>query len=53
MNERNIEYVATFHGLNGFENLIQTYPSKDGLGGWQIAAKSALNNDNIMVNWGF
>lgn len=30
MNERNIEYVATFHGLNGYGNSIQTYPSKDG-----------------------
>lgn len=30
MNERNIKYVATFHGLNGFGNSIQTYPSKDG-----------------------
>lgn len=30
MNERNVEYVATFHGLNGFGNSIQTYPSKDG-----------------------
>ena len=30
MNERNIKYVATFHGLNGFGNSIQTYPSKNG-----------------------
>ena len=30
MNERNIKYVATFHGLNGFGNSVQTYPSKDG-----------------------
>lgn len=30
MNEINIKYVATFHGLNGFGNSIQTYPSKDG-----------------------
>lgn len=30
MNEIDIKYVATFHGLNGFGNSIQTYPSKDG-----------------------
>lgn len=30
MNEIKIKYVATFHGLNGFGNSIQTYPSKDG-----------------------
>lgn len=30
MNEINVKYVATFHGLNGYGNSIQTYPSKDG-----------------------
>ena len=30
MNETGIKYVATFHGLYGFGNSIQTYPSKDG-----------------------
>lgn len=31
MNEIDVKYVATFHGLNGFGNSIQTYPSKDGV----------------------
>lgn len=30
MNEIDTKYVATFHGLNGFGNSIQTYQSKDG-----------------------
>lgn len=30
VNERSIQYVATFHGLNGYGNSIQTYPSKNG-----------------------
>lgn len=30
MNEIDIKYVATFNGLNGFGNSIQTYPSKYG-----------------------
>lgn len=31
MNETGIKYVATFHGLNGLGNSIQTYPSLDRL----------------------
>lgn len=30
MNEIDIKYAATFHVLNGFEDSLQVYPSKDG-----------------------
>lgn len=47
VNERTIKYVATFHGLNGYGNSIQTYPPKDGFADANAISLAAVYGNSI------